>query len=113
MFTDARGTVRTASVTRVSRPSVTVDRIVAVARALLVAGGLEAVTVREVARGLTVTAPALYKHVSGRGEIVDQLAVSCLRELTEHVVDARNALPPHEHLGRLTAAGLALHRWAR
>lgn len=95
-----------------TRAPVTVDRIVAAARALLVQGGPEAVTVREVGRGLGVSAPALYKHVQGRGEIVDQLAASCLDELAEEVRVARDARPPDDHRGRLFAAGQALRTWA-
>ncbi len=91
----------------------TVERIVAVARELLVAGGIEAVTVRQVARGLTVTAPALYKHVQGRAEIVDQLTATCLDELTTAIVTARDAVPADDFRGRLSAVGLALRDWAR
>lgn len=98
--------------TAVTRAPVTVPRIVAVARSLLVAGGLEAVTVRDVARGLDVSAPALYKHVQGRAEIVDQLAASCLDELTAAVTAARDAAPEADHVARFVAVADALHAWA-
>jgi AcrR family transcriptional regulator len=107
------GPVRAASARRGAAGGVTVPRIVAVARALLVSGGLEAVTVREVARGLGVSAPALYKHVHGRGEIVDRLAAACLEELTVAVVAARDAAALGDHAGRFVAAGEALNRWAQ
>ncbi len=96
-----------------SRPPVTVPRIVEVARARLASGGLEAVTVREVARGLGVSAPALYKHVGGRADIVDQLAAACLGELTAAVVGGRDAVAASDHAGRFVGAGEALHAWAQ
>jgi AcrR family transcriptional regulator len=101
-----------ATVTRMSRQALSAPRIVAVARELLVAGGLEAVTIREVARVLGVSAPALYKHVQGRAEIVDRLAATCLDELTATVVTARDAAPADDHVERFVAAGEALHGWA-
>lgn len=100
------------SVAVMTRPPLTVDRIVGVARGLLSQGGVEAVTIREVARGLSVTAPALYKHVQGRGELVDQLTIACLDELTCRLTTARDAHPPAAYRARLGAAGRAMHAWA-
>ena len=94
------------------RAPVTVSTIVAAARELLVQGGPENVAIRELARTLRVSAPALYKHTSGRGEIVDLLAAACLDELTDSVIAARDGIPPHDHRGRFLAAGQAWYRWA-
>jgi len=94
------------------RAPVTVATIVAAARELLVQGGPENVAIRELARSLRVSAPALYKHTSGRGEIVDLLAAACLDELTGIVIAARDEQPHDDHRGRLLAAGQAWYRWA-
>jgi AcrR family transcriptional regulator len=94
------------------RAPVTVSAIVAAARELLVQGGPENVGIRQLARSLRVSAPALYKHTSGRGEIVDLLAAACLDELTGIVIAAREELPHHDHRGRFLAAGRAWYRWA-
>jgi AcrR family transcriptional regulator len=92
---------------------VTVAAIVVAARRLLVDGGLENVGIRELARILGVSAPALYNHTSGgRGEIVDLLAAACLDELSDGVLAARDALPAHDHRGRFLAASRAWYRWA-
>lgn len=99
-------------IARAPREPVTVGGIVAAARALLVGGGVESVTVRELGRALQVTAPALYKHVGGRAEIVDLLTAACLDELTAEITAARDAADPADHRERLLAAALAWHRWA-
>jgi AcrR family transcriptional regulator len=94
-----------------TRAPVTPATIVGAARTLLVRGGLESVVVREVARSLGVSAPALYKHVDGRTDIVDRLSAVCLDELTDEVVRARDAAGD-EPRAAFVAAGLAWYRWA-
>lgn len=104
--------IRPASRSARSRAPLTVDTVVTAARGLLAEGGLENVTIRDVAQRLRVTSPALYKHVSGRAEIVDLLGAACLTELTTQVIAARDAAPADDHRGRLLGASLAWHEWA-
>ncbi len=92
--------------------TVTVPGIVAAARRLLVTRGLEAITMRNVATLLGVGAPALYRHLRGREEILDRLTATCLDELSSAVAAARDAEAPDEHHRRILAAGLALYDWA-
>lgn len=89
----------------------TPQRIVATSRALLVEGGPPAVVVREVARRLGVTAPALYRHVAGRGDLLTLLITACHDELTEACEAALQAAPPDPEL-RLRAATWAFRSWA-
>lgn len=92
------------------RTGVSVPRLVAAARDLLRAGGLEAVQVRELARSIGVSAPALYKHVRGREEVVDRLVAACLDEVTAEVAAARDTAVPG---GEFLAAARGFARWAR
>lgn len=95
------------------RGSITVARLVEAARTLLRAGGLEAVTVRELARSVHVSAPALYKHVRGREEVVDRLVAMCLDEVTAAVTAARDAEPATNPGARFLAAGRGFAAWGR
>ncbi len=93
-------------------PRLTVDRLVAAARRLLVQGGTEAVVVREVARALSVAPSAMYKHVSGRDELLSHLVASCFAELAERCAQARDSIPYGRPRARLAAATEALRNWA-
>lgn len=56
------------------RQPLTRESVIAAARHLLVEGGLEAVSLRRVARALDVTAPALYAHVQGKRDLLQAIA---------------------------------------
>lgn len=56
------------------RPVLTRAAIVAAARDLVVTSGLEALSLRRLATSLGVTAPALYAHVDGKGDLLRALA---------------------------------------
>jgi AcrR family transcriptional regulator len=94
-----------------SRPALTIERIVATTRALLVQGGPEAVVIREVARRLGVTAPALYRHVAGRDDLLTLLIAACNDEVTAACSAAMQACPPREPELRLRAATWAFRTW--
>lgn len=95
-----------------TRPPVTTERVVEVSRALLVSGGPEAVVIREVARRLQVTAPALYKHVRGRDDLLTLLIAACQDELTQACEQARDAAGPDDPEARLRSATWAFRSWA-
>lgn len=95
------------------RGSISVPRLIAAARTLLRSGGLEAVTVRELARSLGVSAPALYKHLRGREEVVDRLVAACLDEVTTAVAAARDAADATDPRARFLAAARGFAGWAR
>lgn len=56
--------------TPADRPLLQRDAIVDAARALIVAGGLEALSLRRLARRMGVTAPALYAHVRDKQDLL-------------------------------------------
>lgn len=89
------------------------DRLVEAARSLLVAGGTDAIVIREVARTLGVVPSALYKHVDGRDDLLTLLIAALYDELTDAVVASRDAVPPDRHRARLHGATDGLRTWAR
>ncbi len=95
-----------------ARPALSEDRIVAAARELLIEGGPEHVVIRELARRLGVAPSSLYKHVAGREDVLTLLIAACYEEAAATCEHARDAEAPGAHRARLTAASLALRRWA-
>lgn len=67
--------------------------ILATARDLLVTGGPELLTLREVGRRMGMTASALYRYVDGHAALLDRLAASFFDEL---VAEMRAAVPAPE-----------------
>jgi AcrR family transcriptional regulator len=63
------------------RPPLDRDRIVRAALELVDADGLEAASMRRLARALGVTPMALYNHVGGRGDLLDGIADLVAREM--------------------------------
>lgn len=97
---------------RKQRAPLDAGRLVTAARELLVEGGPDAVVVREVARRLEVTAPALYKHVRGRDDLLTLLIAECYEEVSDACQAARDAQPAGDHRGRLREATEAFRTWA-
>ncbi len=95
-----------------AREPLTTERIVATSRHLLVEGGPDAVVVREVARRLGVTAPALYRHVSGRDDLLTLLIAACQDEVVDTCQEALDGCAPTDHAARLRAATWAFRTWA-
>lgn len=95
-----------------TRSALTTNRIVEVCRELLIEGGPPAVVVREVARRLSVSAPALYKHVSGRDDLLTLLITSLQSELALTCEQARDAVPADNAPAKLGAATATFRVWA-
>jgi len=95
-----------------TRPALTPTRIVQACRALLVEGGVDAVVVREVARRLEVSAPALYKHAAGRDDLLTLLIADCQEDVAEVCAQARDACPEDDAPAQLRASTVAFRQWA-
>lgn len=91
----------------------TVQRLVDVSRELLIEGGPDAIVIREVARRLSVTAPALYKHVGGRDDLLTVLIAACNEEATAACAAALEDCDPDDAVGRLRVATWAFRSWAQ
>ncbi len=90
----------------------TMAEIKATARRHLVASGPEALSLRAVARDMGVTAPALYRYVDSREDLLTEVITELYDELTSSLEAARDELPADAIGPRLVAASWALRAWA-
>lgn len=94
------------------RAPITPELLVSVCRELLHEGGQEAIVVREVARRADVTAPALYKHVDGRHELLTLLIAACSNEVADACAAARDTCDPADFGAQLLSATAAFRAWS-
>jgi AcrR family transcriptional regulator len=90
----------------------TLAEIKSTARRHLVASGAAALSLRAVAREMGLTAPALYRYVDSREDLLTEVIADLYGELTEALEAARDAQPPGDIGWRLVAASWALRSWA-
>lgn len=90
----------------------TIREIKTAARAMLVTDGVEALTLRAIAREVGMTAPALYRYFDSREELVLALVVDVYDELTDHILASRQTVPDDDLAGALRASCRALRHWA-
>jgi AcrR family transcriptional regulator len=87
--------------------------ILTTARGLLVEGGFAAITLREVARRMGMTSPALYRYVDSHEDLLDRLAAVLLAELTATVEGSLAFAPPGaDALDALCRVGRAFRSWS-
>lgn len=90
----------------------TTAEIKATARALLVAEGPDALTLRAIARSMGMTAPALYRYFGSHEELVGACTTDLLAEITATLEQARDTVGPADPVGRLMAACRAFRDWS-
>ncbi len=90
----------------------TMAEIKATARRHLVVSGPEALSLRAVARDMGLTAPALYRYVDSRDDLLTEVIADLYDELTAALEAARDTEPPAAIGPRLVAASWALRTWA-
>ena len=95
--------------TTADRPPLTRDAIVDAARALVIADGLEALSLRRLAAQLGVTAPALYAHVRDKQDLLRALA----EVEFDHLVARFDEVTATDPLDRIRAHGRAYIAHAR
>jgi AcrR family transcriptional regulator len=86
--------------------------IVAAARALLVEGGVEQVTLRRIAAALGMTAPALYRYFDSRELLLGALCNNIYDELADALFAARDADPDAGLKHRFLVTSHAFRAWA-
>lgn len=79
--------------TRVRRPTLDRESIVAAARAAIAKEGLERFSLRRLAADLGVTAPALYAHVRGKEELIGAVAEDEFRRFVERLAAVEEGDP--------------------
>ncbi|MFC9895333.1 TetR/AcrR family transcriptional regulator [Nocardia sp. NPDC127579] len=82
-----------------------------VARMLLTAEGVEAVTLRAIARELGITAPALYRHYTSRDALLERMRLDFCAELAAELADEIATLPG-EAVDQFFAICKGFRRWA-
>lgn len=90
----------------------TVSEIKSTARALLVADGPDALTLRAIAREMGMTPPALYRYFASHEDIVVALCHDVLEELTATLAAARDSVGTDDPVGRLMATCREFRRWS-
>jgi len=90
----------------------TLDEILSVARELLVKEGAAAVTLRAIAREMGMTAPALYRYFPSLEELLAALCAALYHDVSDHLEQARDALPEDDPGTRLSAVCVAFRAWS-
>ncbi|HEY8211569.1 MAG TPA: TetR/AcrR family transcriptional regulator [Myxococcaceae bacterium] len=81
-------------------------RILASARALYLEGGMEAVTMRSVAKRVGVTATALYRHFDNKEDLLGELMVQAFETFGSYLYRALGGKTPMERFRRSAEAYL-------
>jgi AcrR family transcriptional regulator len=86
--------------------------IVQAARELLVAGGLDGVTLRAIAARLGMTAPALYRYFDSREALLGELIDALYDELADELIAVRDAVPAARLSERFMVTSFRFRAWA-
>ncbi|GAA4447357.1 TetR/AcrR family transcriptional regulator [Phytohabitans houttuyneae] len=97
---------------RERRRSATAGEIKEAARRLLLAGGRPALSTREIARKVGLSAAAIYRYFPSHDALVDAIAADIAGELSGEIAAARDAAPV-EPAARVRAVARAFRGWAR
>lgn len=92
-------------------PGTDLARIIDAAHGLLVSDGVDAVTLRAVARTLTMTAPALYRYVDSREQLLAVLGARIRTDAVRAVEASRRGAGDHP-VEQMRAACRAFRGWA-
>ncbi len=75
--------------------------------------GAPALSLRAIARALSITAPAIYNYFPDRDALVTALTIDAFTSFGDVQLQARDSFPPEQPLERFQAIGLAYRAWAR
>lgn len=78
---------------------------------MLVEGGVEAISLRAIARDMGMTAPAIYRYFPSLDALVEAMAGDIFDELREVVVAARTAAGP-DRVEQIQAMARAFREWS-
>ncbi|MCU0488423.1 MAG: TetR/AcrR family transcriptional regulator [Anaerolineales bacterium] len=87
-------------------------RIIAVAWKQIAESGPAALSLRAIARDLSITAPAIYNYFPDRDALVTALIIEAYLSLGDAQFSARDASPAADPAGRIWATGQAYRQWA-
>src|SRR5512136_194807 len=89
-----------------------IEEIKATAWQQIAEQGAASLSLREIARRMGMTAPAIYRYYPDRDALVTALIIDAFAAFAEAMETARDALPPGDHVGRFRAIATAYRRWA-
>ncbi|MEU6412932.1 TetR/AcrR family transcriptional regulator [Microbispora sp. NPDC046933] len=89
----------------------TLRELIAVSREILTSQGVEALTIRAVAREMGMTPPGVYRYFDSHRALLDAVIVAILDELTEHISARVGEVDETDTAGRLVVASRALRCW--
>ena len=98
--------------TRAQRRDTTEAAILAAGLRLLAEGGSEALTVRGLARELTLAPSALYRYVHSREDLLALLLGHAYADLADSIQAAHDAVPRADLRGRWRAFAHTLRNWS-
>jgi AcrR family transcriptional regulator len=87
-------------------------RIRTVARKLLVGHGPQGVTLRAIAREMSITAPALYRYYDSFEDLIQQVCTDICADLATELTDRLAAVPVDDTTGQVFAACRGFRTWA-
>lgn len=90
----------------------TVTEIKDTARRILVADGVDGLSLRAIAREMGMTAPALYRYFPSREDLVVNLIAQLYDELADTMEAARDAEAPDDTPNRLSTVSRTFRHWA-
>jgi len=74
--------------------------------------GAPALSLRAIARELTISAPAIYNYFPSRDDLVTALIIDAYTSFGDSQLAARDAVPASQSTERLKAIGVAYRTWA-
>lgn len=74
--------------------------------------GAPALSLRAIARGLKITAPAIYNYFPDRDALVTALIIDAFTSFGDSQLEARDSVPATDLVGRFRAIGIAYRNWA-
>ena len=74
--------------------------------------GAPALSLRAIARELKITAPAIYNYFPDRDALVTALIIDAYKSFGDSQLEARDAVPAIDLMGRMKAIGMAYRIWA-
>lgn len=74
--------------------------------------GAPALSLRNIARELGITAPAIYNYYPSRDDLVTALIIDAFTSFGDWQIEARDAVPRADTIGRFKAIGMAYRGWA-
>jgi AcrR family transcriptional regulator len=75
--------------------------------------GAAALSLRAIARDLKITAPAIYNYFPDRDALVTALIIDAYTSFGDSQIEARDAVPAKDLVGRMMAVGVAYRKWAQ